>query len=79
MKAVMKRKKTGPKPMKLTKRERQMNKIRAIEDAVLRHMPSIINPEVELSDFWYSAGRWEVFPKWMTAQQKNTVRQFLRH
>ena len=80
--SVMKKKKSGARvrrerQLKMTNRERQMNRIRKVEDDVLRHMPSIVKPEQELSDFWYSAGRWEVFPKWMSARQKKVVRDWL--
>ena len=80
--SVMKKKKSGAqvrrqRRIKLTNKERQMNKIRKVEEMVIRRTPSIINPEQELSDFWYSAGRWEVFPKWMNARQKKVVRDWL--
>lgn len=84
--SVMKKKKSGAqvrrqRRIKLTNKERQMNKIRKIEDQVLRRGPheqtSQTTNEQELSDFWYSAGRFEVFPKWMNARQKKVVRDWL--
>ena len=79
---VMKKKKSGAqvrrqRQMRVTKREKEMNQIRKIEDAVLRQHKSVVDPQQELSDFWYSAGRWEVFPRWMNARQKKVVRDFL--
>ena len=71
---------TRPRKKLVTNEEKMMNKIRKLEDrVVLRSRAGRLHADEgdALSDFWYSAGRWMVFPSWISKAERKTVQEFL--
>ena len=56
--------------------EKMMNKIRKIEDVVCDKNTGTCF-EDSLSDFWYNAGKFHVFPRWMKPADRKLILAFL--